>query len=90
MQKIDRTEEIDQLLMQANEPEVQPINQACTRTTVHAFRAVIVVIDLTKSVNMKDFKPSRLSIITTMLKLFFRKAKENTPVIKFALAIVEN
>jgi hypothetical protein len=39
---------------------------------------------------MKDFKPSRLSVVTSMLKYFFKKAKENTPIIKFALAIVEN
>lgn len=57
---------------------------------VHTLRAVIVVVDLTKSINMKDFKPSRLSVVTSMLKLFFKRAKENTPIIKFALAIVEN
>ena len=49
-----------------------------------------MVIDLTKSINMKDFKPSRLSVVTSMLKFYFKKAKENTPIIKFALAIVEN
>jgi hypothetical protein len=56
---------------------------------VHTIRAVIVVIDLTKSINMKDFKPSRLSIVTSMLKYFLKKAKESTPIIKFAFAIVE-
>jgi transcription initiation factor TFIIH subunit 2 len=58
------------------------------RRVVHTLRAVIVVVDLTKSINMKDFKPSRLSVVTSMLKLFFKRAKENTPIIKFALAIV--
>jgi len=48
-----------------------------------------VVIDLTKSINMKDFKPSRLSIVTSMLKYFLKKAKESTPIIQFAFAIVE-
>ena len=55
---------------------------------VHTLRAVIAVIDLTRSINMKDFKPSRLSAVTTMLKVFFKRAKENTPIVKFALAVV--
>jgi hypothetical protein len=38
---------------------------------------------------MKDFKPSRLSIVTSMLKYFLKKAKESTPIIQFAFAIVE-
>ena len=52
-------------------------------------RSIIIVIDMTKSMNMKDFKPSRLSIATSMIKQFIKKAKENTPIVKFALAIGE-
>ena len=40
-------------------------------------------------INMKDFKPSRLSAVTTMLKYYFKQAKSKTSVIKFALGIVE-
>lgn len=45
---------------------------------------------MTKSINMKDFKPSRLSVVTSMIKYYIKKAKQNTPIIKFAFAIVEN
>ena len=38
---------------------------------------------------MKDFKPSRLSAVTTMLKYYFKEAKSKTSVMKFVLGIVE-
>lgn len=82
-------EEIENILKAVDRPaETEEVRTSSP--LVHAMRAVIVVVDLTKSINMKDFKPSRLSVVTGMLKFFFRKAKESTPIIKFAFAIGEN
>lgn len=44
---------------------------------------------MTQSMQIKDFKPSRLSVTVHMIKNFILKAKDLTPVIKFGLAIVE-
>jgi hypothetical protein len=90
IQKLSKADEVDQIVSRAGDEVVESSAPAKKNQIVHTLRAVIVVIDLTKSINMKDFKPSRLSIVTSMIKYFFRRAKENTPIIKFALAIVEN
>jgi hypothetical protein len=52
-------------------------------------RAVFIVIDMTKTIQMKDFKPSRLSIATQMIKHFIKKSKETTPMIMYSFSIVE-
>lgn len=92
MNRASKLEELDRIVEGAGErvPGEEWVEGGGGKRVVHTLRAVIVVVDLTKSINMKDFKPSRLSVVTSMLKLFFKRAKENTPIIKFALAIVEN
>lgn len=92
MNRTSKLEELDRIVQGAEErvSGEEGGEERGGKRVVHTLRAVIVVVDLTKSINMKDFKPSRLSVVTSMLKLFFKRAKENTPIIKFALAIVEN
>lgn len=87
---MNKVDEVDQILQKVNEQIHQPLSQHKKNQIVHTIRAVAIIIDLTKSINMKDFKPSRLSVVTSMLKYFIKKAKQNTPIIKFTLAIVEN
>ncbi len=87
---MNKVDEVDQILQKVNEQIYQPLSQHKKNQIVHTIRAVAIIIDLTKSINMKDFKPSRLSVVTSMLKYFIKKAKQNTPIIKFTLAIVEN
>lgn len=84
----NKADEVQRIVDTVKEQELEEGEVNRPRGAVHTLRAVIVVIDLTKSINMKDFKPSRLSVVTTMLKFFLRRAKDNTPIIKFALAIV--
>ena len=36
---------------------------------------------------MKDFKPSRLSVSLQMVKSFIKKAKDQTPIVKFAIGV---
>jgi transcription initiation factor TFIIH subunit 2 len=88
--RLSKAEEVELIVQRAGEEVEETLAVERVGRVVHTLRAVIVVIDLTKSINMKDFKPSRLSVVISMLKLFFKRAKENTPIIKFALAIVEN
>lgn len=90
IQKMSKVDEVDLIVSRAADEVAEIVAPEKKNQIVHTLRAVIVVIDLTKSINMKDFKPSRLSTVTTMLKYFFKRAKENTPIIKFALAVVEN
>lgn len=52
-------------------------------------RAVFIALDMTKTIQMKDFKPSRLSVATQMIKHFIKRSKETTPIIKYAFAVVE-
>lgn len=52
-------------------------------------RAIFIVLDLTKPIQMKDFKPSRLSVSVQMIKNYLKKSKEETPIIKYSFAIVE-
>lgn len=56
---------------------------------LNLIRAVFIILDLTQSMQIKDFKPSRLSISLQMIKNFIKKAKDSTPVVKFSLAVVE-
>ena len=41
----------------------------------HPMRAVFIALDMTKTIQMKDFKPSRLSVATQMIKNFIKKSK---------------
>jgi hypothetical protein len=52
-------------------------------------RAILIVFDMTKSIQIKDFKPSRLSVASQMIKLFIKKSKDQTPIVKYSLAVVE-
>ena len=52
-------------------------------------RAVFIVLDMTKTIQMKDFKPSRLSVATQMIKQFIKKSKQSTPFIMYSFSIVE-
>lgn len=85
-------EQLDQLINMNNlqlDLKPEPLRHEPTGL-VHAMRAMMIVVDMTRSIQMKDFKPSRLSITLQMIKLLIKLAKDATPVIKFALAIVEN
>ena len=50
-------------------------------------RAVIVVIDLSKTIELKDFKPSRFSVVCKMIKLFMKLLKEKNPLVQFSLMV---
>ena len=52
-------------------------------------RAVFIALDMTKTIQMKDFKPSRLSVATQMIKHFIKKSKESTPIIQYSFSVVE-
>jgi hypothetical protein len=41
----------------------------------HPMRAIFIALDMTKTIQMKDFKPSRLSVATQMIKNFIKKSK---------------
>jgi hypothetical protein len=51
-------------------------------------RAVFIALDMTKTIQMKDFKPSRLSVATQMIKHFIKKSKESTPIIQYSFSVV--
>ena len=50
-------------------------------------RGVVVIIDVTKSMGMKDFKPSRLAAAVSSVKEYLRLLKQSTPVAMAALGL---
>lgn len=50
-------------------------------------RAVVVIIDVTRSMGMKDFKPSRLSAAVVAVREYLRLLKQSTPIAVAALGL---
>lgn len=53
-------------------------------------RAVVIILDVTKSMGMKDFKPSRLAAAVISIREFLRRLKQSTPVAVAALGLSSN
>jgi hypothetical protein len=50
-------------------------------------RAVVIILDVTKSITMKDFKPSRQAAAVIALREFIKKYKQSTPIAIAALGL---
>ena len=51
-------------------------------------RAIFIAIDLSDSINIKDIKPSRLSVTIEMIRRLIRTIRDKTPICKFIIGKV--
>lgn len=58
-------------------------------TRRHLVRSVMVVIDVTKSMKLKDFKPSRIAITLQCLKFYIKKIFDINPIAYICIGIAE-
>lgn len=56
----------------------------------HLVRSVMVIIDVSKSMKMKDFKPSRIAITLQCLKFYIKKIFDINPITYICIAIAED
>lgn len=53
-------------------------------------RAVVIILDVTKSMGMKDFKPSRLAAAVISIRKYLHILKQSTPLALAALGLSSN
>jgi hypothetical protein len=53
-------------------------------------RALFIAIDMTESMHITDFKPSRFGVSVEMMRRLIKQMKDTTPLCKFMIAKVEN
>lgn len=53
----------------------------------HLIRSILVVIDTNKSMELKDFKPSRIALTLQCLRFFINKVFDTNPITYLSVAV---
>ena len=91
MRKEDKLLQVEKIIQKGGVDEVaEQLPMRRKSKLMHTMRAVVVIVDVTKSMGMKDFKPSRLSASVVAVRQFLRLFKQSTPIAIAGLGLASN
>lgn len=90
---ITKLEAVDLALKQVpfeiKEQNLYDVKEPGFETVKHLIRSILIIIDNTKTMKIKDFKPSRIALTVKYLKMFITKIMDINPITFIAIAVAE-